>query len=79
MFPTPGRIVSIEGIDTAEQVRGVEHISTRAKVGETIPPYEDCVARPLFAITSGDTRREALEAAELACSKIKITTEDTAK
>ena len=75
VFPSPGRIVSIDGIEEAKQVPGIEYVFTRSKVGDVIPPYTSCVDRPLFVVTSGDTRQEALNAAGLAIEKIKIVTE----
>jgi biotin carboxylase len=75
LFPTPGRITAIDGIDAALALPGVEHVLLRQAVGEEIRPYRTCVDRPGFVITVGDTRAEAAAAAEAAARTIQVHTE----
>lgn len=74
LFPTPGTITSIEGIDDALAIDGVEHVLFRMHVGEEIPEYRTCVDRPGFVITCADTRDEALAALRAAESAIRVET-----
>jgi len=74
LFPPPGVIAAIEGVEEALALPGVEHVLLRMDVGEEIAPYRTCVDRPCFVITSADTREEALAAQEAAAAAIRIET-----
>jgi biotin carboxylase len=74
LFPEPGRIVGVDGIDEALALPGVEHVLSRMVTGDVVEPYRTCVDRPAFVITVGDTRAEALAAMEAAEATIAIHT-----
>ena len=74
LFPTPGVITAISGVDEALTLPGVEHVFFRMGVGEEIRPYRNCADRAGFVITCADTREQALAAAEQAMRTINVTT-----
>jgi biotin carboxylase len=78
LFPPPGVITAIDGIEDARHVPGVEHVLFRMELGDTIPEYRTCVDRPCFVITCAETRAEALAAMDEAERCIAIRTEPTA-
>jgi len=73
-FPPPGKVISIKGINEALKIEGVKHVFLRVKEGETIKPYQDCVARPVFVIAVGQSKDEAIKNARDGLSVIKIET-----
>lgn len=74
LFPEPGRITRVEGVEDALSIPGVEQVIFRMAVGETIRPYRTCADRAGFVITCADTRAEAIEAAEQALAAISVAT-----
>ncbi len=74
-FPTPGVVKSINGVDKALSLPGVEHVFTRVDVGEEIEPYINCAVRPAFVIASGDTREQAISNAQAGVAALNIQTE----
>ena len=64
LWPKPGILDVIEGVEQAKEVKGFEHIFFRYKVGDKVLPYEDCSRRFCFIITSGETEAEARSAME---------------
>jgi biotin carboxylase len=75
LFPEPGRITAIDGVEDALALPGVEHVLLRQGVGEEIREYRTCVDRPGFVITCADTRAGASAAAEAAIAAITVHTE----
>lgn len=59
VFPEPGRIESITGLDEAKALPGVEEIFMMAGVGDVIPPYRNCGHRVCYIIASGEGASEA--------------------
>jgi len=45
IWPKPGKIITITGIEEAEKVLGYEHIFFRYNEGDLIEPYVDCTKR----------------------------------
>jgi biotin carboxylase len=74
LFPPPGLITEVAGVEEALALPGVEQVLLRMNVGDEIPSYRNCVDRPCFVITSGDTRAEALTAFARAQETIAIRT-----
>lgn len=75
LFPPPGRIAAVSGVEQALAIPGVEHVLFRMQVGDTIPEYRTCVDRPGFVITCADTRAQAIAALDAALETIAIETE----
>jgi biotin carboxylase len=72
IWPKSGKVLSINGLDEAKKINGVEHIFLRCKVGDHINEYENCASRVIFIIVSGKNRSEANKALRMAQEKIKI-------
>ena len=75
LFPQPGRIVAISGVEAALAVPGVEHVLLRMEVGDEIPPYRNCADRAGFIVACAERREDALEAAAGAARRVMIATE----
>ena len=61
LWPRPGRIVSISGVDQARQLPGIEQIFFRQSVGDLVQPYVDCTRRVCFIIATGSDEMQARE------------------
>jgi biotin carboxylase len=61
IWPLPGKITKIGGIETAKGLTGFEYIYFRYNVGDTVMPYTDCTKRVCFIIASGKDYAEAAE------------------
>lgn len=75
LFPEPGTIVAIDGVQDALALPAVEHVFFRMGVGEEVRPYRNCADRAGFVIACAERRSEALAAAEEASRRIVIATE----
>jgi biotin carboxylase len=75
LFPAPGTIVGVEGVQEALALPGVEQVLMRMGVGEQVRPYRNCADRAGFVIACADRRADAVAAAEEACRRIVIATE----
>jgi hypothetical protein len=75
LWPSLGKIISIEGVEEAKKIEGVEHIIFRKKVGDIVEDYVDCTKRVCFIITSGNTEAQAWDAMDKAQNNIRIVIE----
>ncbi len=75
LWPPPGKIVSIKGIEEANKIPGVVKIVMRKKIGDTVEPYIDCTRRTSFLIVVGDTEAEAQAIMKKVKETIRIVTE----
>jgi biotin carboxylase len=69
IWPNPGIITSVHGLDDARKIKGVEKIIMRSAVGDRVDGYTDCTKRTCFIIISANTFDEA----ESIYSKVKNT------
>jgi len=76
IFPKPGQIVHINGIEKAKQIKGIEQIFLLVKEGDIIPEYKNCTHRICYIISVGDTYEEADKRFEDASKTILIETKD---
>ena len=53
VFPRPGVIKSIQGLEEAKRVPGVAEVFVLRKVGERVGPYEHGADRPAYIIAAG--------------------------
>lgn len=76
IFPKPGKIIKIIGVDDARKVDGIYkiHLDSDIKIGTTIPQVKDHTMRKGYVIAVGDTNEEAVKRAETAVNKINIVT-----
>lgn len=75
LFPEPGTIVAVDGVEDALALPGVEHVIFRMGVGEEVRPYRNCADRAGFVIACADRQADALAAADGAARRIVIATE----
>ena len=75
IFPNPGKIVKINGIEKAKRINGVAQIIMMVKEGDIITEYKNCAQRICYIITVGDTHEEANEIFESASRTISVETE----
>jgi biotin carboxylase len=75
LFPQPGRISSISGIEAAAALPGVELCEVRVQVGDLIQPINSHPARAGVLICSGENRQQAQQRAKQAVAAIRIVTE----
>ena len=75
LFPEPGRITAIHGVQEALALPDVERVLLRMGVGDEIPPYRNCADRAGFVIACADRQERASAAAEEALQRIAVVTE----
>lgn len=74
IWPEPGRIASIKGLEDARAIPGFERIFFRHAVGDIIEPYIDCTKRFCFVIASGADGQEARRAMDAIKKCIRVET-----
>jgi biotin carboxylase len=80
VWPKPGRVISIEGIEAARAMPGVHFVNFEPRwkdigIGSVIPPAKSMGERVASVMAHGETREEAVRIAEQAVSRIVIRTE----
>lgn len=56
LWPQPGRIRAVYGLEDARRIPGVQKIVLRKSLGDLIEPYTDCTKRVCFVIAAADTQ-----------------------
>lgn len=76
IFPKPGKIIKIRGVDEASRLEGIYkiHLNEDIKVGGKIERVTDHTMRKGYVIAIGETREQAIERAKKAIEMIKIIT-----
>lgn len=74
VFPKPGQVVAIEGVEEAKASPGVAEVFVWCKIGDQLGPYLNSSDRPAFVIASGETTEKAIENAEHAVKLLTIQT-----
>lgn len=74
IWPKPGKIISISGIEEAKKITGVEYIFFRYGIGDTVSPYTDSTKRVCFIIVTGKNEQEARDTLDKAINVINIVT-----
>jgi biotin carboxylase len=59
IWPDPGVITSVSGLDEACKIKGVEKIIMRSAIGDKVDGYTDCTKRTCFIIISANSFDEA--------------------
>jgi biotin carboxylase len=75
LFPRPGRVVSIRGVDQARQLPGVTEIVINVGPGDLVREPTDSNAAAGIVLAVGATRAEALGRATAAVETITVETE----
>jgi biotin carboxylase len=78
LWPAPGRIARIAGVDEARRLPGIEQIFFRYAEGEQIQPYTDCTRRVCFIVATGEDEASAQRNLARAAQAIHIDTVATA-
>ena len=68
----PGEVVAVEGVEAAEAVPGVLHVSVDVAPGDVVPELRNSWNRRGSVMTSGNTPGEAVKAAETAIDQIRV-------
>lgn len=74
VFPDPGRIVAISGVEEAKAAPGIEEIFIWRQVGDLVGPYNNSGDRVAFVIAKGETTEEAIDNAERGVKLVNIQT-----
>ncbi len=74
LFPEPGIVSSIEGLEEVEKLPGIEKVFLMARPGDEVLPYRNCGHRVCYIIATGGTRAEALENWDRAAKTLRIAT-----
>lgn len=74
IFPEPGKVISIDGIEEAKKIRGIEEVFVLVKEGDVIKPYRSSADRVCFVIAAGDDFNEVENILEKAANTIEIKT-----
>lgn len=74
IWPDPGIITSISGLDEARKIKGVEKIIMRSSLGDKVESYTDCTKRTCFIIISANSFDEAESICTIVKNTLLITT-----
>jgi len=74
IWPNPGIITSISGLDEARKIKGVEKIIMRYSLGDEVESYIDCTKRTCFIIISANSFDEAESIFTIVKNTLLITT-----
>lgn len=74
LFPSPGRVVEIEGVEEVSSRAGIEICEIRVTLGDFIGPIDSHPARAGVILASGESAQEAKERALRAVQGIRIAT-----
>ena len=72
LFPPPGEIVSIDGVEDARSSRGVEHLIISGQPGQKVVQVSDTTTRIAMVLASGETLAEARGNADKSLQKIRL-------
>ena len=72
LFPPPGTVKTISGVETIEKIDWVKKMGIFLKPGDVIEPITDHTKRAGFVITIGETQEQAIERAQHAVQMINI-------
>ena len=72
LVPPAGRLVSVEGVDEAEAVPGVEWVRVYRRPGHVFGPFRRGSDRAGAVLATGADRGEALERARRAADAVRF-------
>ncbi|MFB3917621.1 MAG: ATP-grasp domain-containing protein [Terriglobales bacterium] len=75
VWPGPGVVRRISGIEEARALPGIEGVFLRCKPGDEVRDYKDCAARVCFVIASDHTREGARQKLDRSLNTIRIETQ----
>ncbi len=74
LFPPPGRVTRIEGVEQVAARPGIELCEVRVSIGDIVKPVDSHPARAGVIIATGDSREKAMNCAVSAVNDIVIET-----
>lgn len=74
VFPEPGIITKIQGVDELKKLKGIKEIILLADVGDEIEIYDNCAKRKNYIISSADTLEELKSLEEKILNTLSIKT-----
>jgi len=74
VFPAPGKITKISGVEESLKIKGVEKALLVVREGDIITEYNNCANRVCYLITVGDTHDEAIKHWQEAAQTVRIET-----
>ena len=74
IFPDPGTVRLIRGVDAAKKLPGVEQVFVMVNEGDEIPAYRNCGHRVCYIIASGRNATEAELNWQRAANTVRINT-----
>jgi len=75
LWPNPGKIIEITGLEKITSLPGFENIFFRYEIGDIVENYSDCTKRVCFIIVSGSNYEEAKKNMNKIINTIQIVTE----
>ncbi len=72
LIPSPGKILSIKGVEEARKIKGVKEIIFMKEAGDTAEEVKSNLGKTAYVITVGKTREEAIRINDLARQSIRI-------
>jgi biotin carboxylase len=75
LFPRPGRVVRVDGVEHARELPGVEELVVAVRPGDLVAAPTAAPARAGMVIATGSSRGEAARRAEQAIAAIDVVTE----
>jgi biotin carboxylase len=78
VFPRPGVVVAIRGVERARALPGVAELVVTAREGDLVRQPTDSNAAAGMAIAVGATRAEAVARAEAAVAAVEVETREAA-
>ncbi len=73
-FPDPGVVKSVSGAEAAKAVPGIAEVIVTAREGDVIPAAGDKRPSAAMVLATGESREDALKAANDALAQIRIET-----
>lgn len=75
LFPGPGRVVSVSGVDEVAMGEGIALLEMGIAPGAAVRPMTQPVCRGGVVIAVGDTREQATQRATAAAARVRIVTQ----
>lgn len=72
IFPEPGKVKAIRGVEAARKLPGIEEIVVSANIGDIVPPAANTTARAVMVVATGETGDETRANVARAIDAIEI-------
>ncbi|MFQ5443256.1 MAG: alpha-hydroxy-acid oxidizing protein [Nitrospinales bacterium] len=72
IIPSPGKILSIKGVEEARKIKGVKEVIFMKEVGDPVAELKSNIGKTAYVITTAKTHEEAIHANDLARQTIQV-------